>query len=722
MFKRIISSLIIFSMLWIDVAAAMNEDDSPLPSKTLSLIRSTSKSPPRSDRPSTEKSTLLREGEKKDTYDSLTRMEQFPPSSQRSINDVNKSDSSSDEEHKGSEHDLRPRLEESESKKKTGCCWPPFPSTCCRKKTSLLLEEDKEDLRESESLFVEVNAPSLSDIRKKALLTLQIPPDEESPSDVILLDEQPMEEEELLLQKGRALAKEFKGTSLEDFGRWYQGHVINGGWRLLDFGGLLVAGGMSAGTGGAMSPIVIWSLNNKYAKWLNDKEPYALPFMYYINTTTALIAFTDAVLFMADATAPSTRTFTIPKNAREKRADRVLVSLALLPGIYLLLLGFQIQQEHKKATGTTGWWNEYDQYFYFTSLGFFPYLFAQTFIGIRAAVSRMFHPTVPEHVREDVLALRQLEARIDAHLSDPEIHELYTFFTGPLFAQNASKLKKWAAYCFKGEMADIAKVEGVLTYLCLRKYAKESLQEAEEEPQPSCAKKGLASRIMSGLGTPAGFGVIAISLFGLFESFMGPIPALALSLTGATLGFLPGALVQSHNLGEALDTIREGIIPYLKGKGGVFKETLKDPYAWGRGAGKVWAVFQNTLTNLAPILVSLAILIPEYLGGSDATQMAMTGVMLGLAIPYVISELFNGTVDISRHVMTIAHFVQDVYGKMKKFVRECCGWASTPSPDYQRRWLKKRIQQSIATTLRFTPDHVEKLNDLQRRLDGEKEF
>jgi hypothetical protein len=801
MFKRLISCLIIVSMLWSDIAAAMNDEDEvkTSSSRRSSLVIKGTNTSPKND--TTEGSPLLN-GTNGATYHTtpLTDMvslshpingkkgsrsssdeedhKQDSSSSDERIGDkktdkkkcpscwscrkkkekeifiiVNSSDSEEDRrsvdsrlfdeeekkccspwswtsccKKKGGEEDV-----ESSSSPKT-CCWSPF--SCCQKKGG---EEDVEaspktgcwpfscctkgssgkHIGESDSLLIIERSPSLAELKKQLLLNLLIPVEEDksNSSDVLHLEDQIVDEHDIILQKAQFLYSKIKGTSLEDFGRWFQGHVVEHRWRWQDWGGLFIAGCMAAATGAAMGPIVEWSIYNKYlAKDINEYRPFVMPLAYYINISTALIALTDSSSLMLDATSPSTKTFIVRKSPQERRADWLLIPLATIPGIYLLLLGFQVQQYHKKFTNTTGWWNEFDQFWYGTSIGFFPYLFALTFIGMRAAVSKRFHPTLPEHVRDDVLALRQLEARID-HLPDHEIHELYTVFNDPLFAQNTSKLKVWAQYSFKGEMFDTDKVEGLFNYLLFTKYAKDKFQEQEEEDQTCCTKKGFASRVLGGLGTPAGFGVIAVSLYGLFQAFMDPIPALALSLTGATLGFLPGAFLQSHNLEEAFDTIKEGIIPYLKGKCGSLKDTLTDPYAWGRGIGRVWAFFQNAVTNLTPILVSLAILIPEYLGGSDTAQTVMASVMLGVAMPYVISEMINGTVDISRHATAMFHFVQDVYQTIKKFVaKHCCSCLSSTSPDYQRRWLKKRIQHTISTTVRFTPDHVKKLNNFQRRL------
>ncbi|MDI9638292.1 hypothetical protein QM565_21455 [Geitlerinema splendidum] len=556
-------------------------------------------------------------------------------------------------------------------------------------------------------LIERTNEEQIPCLSKKQTLLAFVIPSEESDS-VSYLEEQPIDEETILIQKAQLLFSKIEGTSLEDFGKYYMGHVIDKRYRLKDYGGLIAAGIMAAGTAAATSPIVEWSLYNKYtSKWIGGGALDEVILGHYINITTALIALTDATSFMLAATSPSTRTFTIPKSKREKAVDWILVPPAGIPGIFLLLLGFQVQQEHKKATGTSGWWNEYDQYFYFSSLGFFPYLFAKTFNGMRLAVSKMFHHSIPEHVREQVLALRQLEARVD-YLSDHQVHDLYAFLRSPLFNHNTLKLKEWAKYFFKGEMSDVYTVEGLLTYLCITKYAQETMKEESEELQ-KLGYKNIKSRIIGALGTPAGFAVIAISLYGTFEAFMDPKIALGSSLTGATLGFLPGAILESHNLQESLYTLNKGIVPYLKGGKRYFVNTLKDPYSWAKGAGRVFSFTQNLLTNIFPILFSLAILIPEALKVDETTQEIITGVMLFLAVPLVLSELANGTIDIQGHVMKIAYSVQDI--------AYCCR-KSTSSASREKRIIKGWLQETITTTLQFTPKHIEKLDDLAQHLEG----
>jgi hypothetical protein len=83
--------------------------------------------------------------------------------------------------------------------------------------------------------------------------------------------------------------------------------------------------------------------------------------------------------------------------------------------------------------------------------------------------------------------------------------------------------------------------------------------------------------------------------------------------------------------------------------------------------------------------------------------------MLFLAVPLVLSELANGTIDIQGHVMKIAYFIQDV--------AYCCR-KPTSSASQERRMIKGWLQETITTTLQFTPEHIEKLDDLAQRLEG----
>lgn len=778
MLKRIISCLIIISMLWGDIAAAMNdEEEVKTPSsRRSSLIIKGTNTPPKNG--TTEVSPLLN-GTNGATYHTTPMTEIVSLS--HSINGKRGSKSSSSDEEdrredsrssderigdgktdkkkcpscwvcrKKQENRLVIRIDSSDSEderpsvdshlfdeEEKKCCSPWSWPSCCKKKGG---EEDVESsgvsktgcwpfscctkgssgkhIGESDSLLIIERDPSLVELKKQLLLRLVVPLEEDNSSDVLHLEEQYLEEQDLLLQKARFLFQKIQGTSLEDFGRWFQGHVVENRYRWQDWGGILIALGMAAGTGSAMSPIVIWSLYNKYfSKYLKGgNTSYDIAFMSYIIGSTALTSLTDAVSFMPEVTSPSTNSFITPKSAREKRADRALISLAAIPGIYLLLLGFQIQQEHKKATGTTGWWNQYDRLFYFNSLGFFPYLVAQTWKGMRTAISRVFHPMVPGHVKERVLALQQLDARLD-HLSDDKVDDLYDLLKDPLYAPN-SKFKAWSLYLCQGEVADLSKVEGLLSYLSLTKYAQENFKE-EMEVDEAGHKTKIASRVLAGFGLPAGFGLVAISVFGMLNAFMDWKAALALSITAATLGFAPEAFLQAHNVQETLDDISAKESGPKRG----WKENVKDPYWWGTGAAKVvgtiWSFLQNSLTNLAPIFVSLALLIPEQLGGSDTLQTAMTTVMITLAVPYLISELLSGTHDMWGHLVSMTYAVHDFFYGIYDRIVECCGKKLTPSPRRQRREIRRILKQAIETTLRFTPEHVDELDKFEKRLEGKE--
>lgn len=155
-------------------------------------------------------------------------------------------------------------------------------------------------------------------------------------------------------------------------------------------------------------------------------------------------------------------------------------------------------------------------------------------------------------------------------------------------------------------------------------------------------------------------------------------------------------------------------------------ETLKDPYAWGRGAAKVmgvvWSFLQNTLTNLAPIVVSLVMLIPAQLGGSDTTQTIMTGVMIGFALPYLCSELLSGTADMYGHAVTGMWAVVDFFYGVRDRIAKCCGKEFSITPARKKREIRSILKTTIATTIRFKPGHAEEINTLRQRLSSENHF
>lgn|GEM_PF-4389975 len=811
MFKRLISCLIIFSMLWGDIAAAMDDETETkqLPSVTGIKPSPTLGTPLQVDL--REKSPLLN-GKNGTTYHTTPMTDIVP--SDHSVNGFKKSGSSSDEEDRrvgsssSDEHVgdrkadkkkcpscwpcrkkqenrlvIRERSSDSEDersvdsglfgeeektccfrwswpsccKKKGGeedvesssspktCCWSPF--SCCQKKGG---EEDveaspktgcwpfscckkgslDEHSGESGHLLIVERDPSLRELKEQALRNLVIPVEEDQLSDVIHLEDQILDEREVVLKKAQFLYSKIKGTSLEDFGRWFQGHVVENRWRWQDWGGLGWAVAMAAGTSAAMSDIVEYSIYNSFfAHHLKQYLPIVGPLADYINVSAGLTALVDSGSFMQEATSPSTRTFTMHKSAKEKRYDRILIPLVIIAGVYLEWLFWyinQLQQQNHNQTkqqdeDSTGWWNANTQYFVFSSIGFFPYLVAQSWKGMKNAVSRVFHPTVLEHVKGRVLALRELDASLDS-FSKEELANLYDLLKYPLLAQN-SKVKAWARYFFKGDIADEAKVEGLLAYVTLTQYAQEHLHFNEEvNPEEGSHTTRKAARILAGLGLPAGFSLIAVSLFGLFSAFMDWKGALALSITMAALGFVPEAFLQSHNVQETLDDIS------VKGSGPKrgWKESVKDPYWWGAGAAKVvgmvWAFCQNALTNLAPIIVSLVMLIPAYLGGSDETQKAITGVLIGLAIPYLISELLSGTHDMWGHAASMAGTARDFCYGVYDHIVKWCTQKDPLSPSQKKREIRRILKGAIRETLIFTPRFVKDLDKFEQKVKGIETF
>ncbi|MBX9786340.1 MAG: hypothetical protein K2Y08_03270 [Alphaproteobacteria bacterium] len=550
-------------------------------------------------------------------------------------------------------------------------------------------------------LIERTNEEQIPCLNKKQTLLAFVIPSEESTS-VSYFEEQPINEEAILTQKAQLLLSKIEGTSLEDFARWYQGHVVENRYTWKNWGGIVIALVMAAGTGAAMSDIVEYSIYNSFfANHLNKYMPFVEPLEYYINISTALTSFVDSTSFMLKFTSPSTQTFTTPKGTREKRTDGFLISLAAITGIYLELFHFQITQAQKDFSDTTGWWNPPDRYLYFSSLGFFPYLVAQTWNGMRTPISNVFHSTIPEHVKTRVMALRQLDARLD-HLSKTELGNLYDLLKNPLFASN-SKFNAWALYLCQGEVEDISKIEGLLSYMALTKYAQGNFKK-ELEQQERGNKTKIASRILAGLGLPAGFSLVTISVFGVLSSFMDWKIALALSTTAAALGFIPDAFLQSHNVQDTLEAIS---LKKPKNCTEVVKVAAKV-------LGTAWAVLQNSLTNLAPIFVSLVMLIPEQFDKDATFEKVMTGVMITVAIPYLINELLSGTYDIWGHLVSITRSVEDFFGRIHGFILKCRKKEISVSPRQQKREIRRILMQAIEVTLRFKPEHVEGLDNFER--------
>lgn len=579
--------------------------------------------------------------------------------------------------------------------------------------TTPLLPKGDLSLQDINTWFLveRTNEEQIPCLNKKQTLLAFVIPSEESAS-VSYLEEQPIDDETILTQKAQLLFSKIEGTSLEDFTRWYQGHVVENRYTWKNWCGIGVALVMAAGTGAAMSDIVEYSIYNSFfADHLNKYMPFVAPLEYYINVSTALTSFVDSISFMLKFTSPSTQTFTTPKSTREKRIDGLLISLAAITGIYLELFHFQITQAQKDFSDTTGWWNPPDRYLYFSSVGFFPYLVAQTWNGMRMAISKVFHSTVPEHVKNRVIALRQLDTRLD-YFSKTELGNLYDLLKNPLFASN-SKFNAWALYFCQGEVADISKVEGLLSYISLTKYAQGNFNE-ELEKKEEGNKTRIASRILASLGLPAGFSLVAISVFGVLSSFMNWKVALALSTTAAALGFIPDAFLQSHNVQDTL----EAICAKTPGKQKNCAETLKDPSAWGKAAAKIlgtaWALLQNSLTNLAPIFVSLVMLIPELFEKNTPVEKVMTNVMIALVIPYLINEIFSGTHDIWRHLISITRTAEDFFGGIYDFILNYREKKTTISPRRQKQEIRRILTQAIEVTLRFKTEHVEELDNFER--------
>ena len=374
------------------------------------------------------------------------------------------------------------------------------------------------------------------------------------------------DESDPVMQKARALAQAIEGTSLEEFGNYVKKRILDNTFTWKQWASLFPALVMAGGTGAAMSLVVIGSIYSRYyTPDFSDPEVLDefVDFAHYINAATGLHSLLRVAPIMTEVTSTSTRNLTAPKTWLEITADWTLPPAAMFLGTFLVFYLFELEQQNKVYSNVTGYWNQYDQVFDFSSIGFLPYLVTTTWAGMRGAINRHFHRQTPHHVKDRVTALSQLSERVDYELSDFEIDELYTMMRSNPFEENASKLKNWANYCFRGQTSKPETLDGLLTYMCLTKYAQAEMVEEAEEVRKCDVKKHF-SRGAAGIATPAGFALIAISIFELFNPYTGGDPALAISLTIAALGFLSSGFLQSHKSlkkclmthGKALDLLR----------------------------------------------------------------------------------------------------------------------------------------------------------------------
>ena len=121
----------------------------------------------------------------------------------------------------------------------------------------------------------------------------------------------------------------------------------------------------------------------------------------------------------------------------------------------------------------------------------------------------------------------------------------------------------------------------------------------------------------------------------------------------------------------------------------------------------------------------MGVILPERLagiiGGDEETQQknqnTIAGVMVGVATPFILNEMIIGTNDIGEHMMAVPRFMRSVYHKSSDFVlTSCCKRPALKSSHRKRRWLQQKLQETIAVTLQFSRDHVEKLETLEQLL------
>ncbi|OJW54967.1 MAG: hypothetical protein BGO67_05105 [Alphaproteobacteria bacterium 41-28] len=533
-----------------------------------------------------------------------------------------------------------------------------------------------------------------------------------------------------VMKKARALAQAIEGTTLEKFGSYFKKHILDNTFTWKQWASLFPALVMAGGTGAAMSLVVLGSLySTYYTPDISNPdvlEPL-LDFSRYINASTGLHALLRVAPIMTDATSSSIGKLTTPKTWLERTADWTLIPTAMFLGIFLVLYVFELEQHNKEVSDVTGYWNQYDQYFYFSSIGFLPYLVTTTWAGMRGAIHRHFHRETPPHVQDRVNALRQLSERVDYELSDFETDELYTMMRSNPFEENASKLKNWANYCFLGQTSKPETLDGLLTYMCLTKYAQAEMMEEAEELRKCDVKKHF-SRVAAGVASPAGFGLIAITMYELFNIFTGGDAALAISLTISTIGFLSSAFLQSSSLEKVFEDVWEGIGSFKKRAH--FFNTLKDPYAWVKGLAATvcytYGFAQNTFTSSLPILVLLAYYLPlrfaELVGG-DKTETATAGVMLGVATPFLLNDIAIGTNEIGEIMMSIPRYARSAYHKVSDFVvTNALRRDPFISSHRKRRWIKQKIKETIAFNETLSPDVLKKVKVLEDQLASGKDL
>jgi hypothetical protein len=532
------------------------------------------------------------------------------------------------------------------------------------------------------------------------------------------------DEEEGLMEKVHALAKAIKGTSLEDFAIHFKKCILDETWRWYQWLMLFPAFVMGGGTGNGMATIILASIFfNEYLLSAGQEYfDYVAALGYYITVSTAFFVFTDAGSFLTKAASPTQR-FSVLKSWKEWFADWILAPLAVPQNLFIPILLWKLEQRAKEISGTTGWWNQFDEYFYFNSLGLLTYTAVSPYLRMRGAIHHSLHRDTPSYIQDRVTALDGFKERVKYNLSDPEVIELYNVLTQPYFPEHTSQFKEWLNYFIQGKISEREVVGSFLKYTYLTKRAQ---AEMEKEPQTSHKPKiekivskliTIDSLIQAAFGLFAGFSITTGAFYDLLVDYIGWEGALATGLTIGSLTFLVSGFLQSHSFKETLEAIREEVSPYFTGKAR-FKETLQDPWAWGRGILKAgaytYALGQNTLTNVAAAFGVLVFIIPPYIGNNDdKRQLAATIVIGVLSSPFFFNETVIGTKDIGGAVLTVNRNGRKIFHALT------CHYFMTIRQ--MRLEVVRIIGELNDITLKFSREHMENLKIFEQLIEDSKE-
>ncbi len=478
---------------------------------------------------------------------------------------------------------------------------------------------------------------------------------------------------------------------------------------------------MAAGTGAAMSPIALWGIYNPlWASYVEGTAEDAMALSYYIMGSTGLFALEDSAYFMSELSAARKGSFSYTRKPLEMGTAIVLIPLSTIPAAFLLLIHLQVQKEHMEATHTTKLWNEFTQYFVYTSIGFAPYLILKTWNYMRASLRKSFHGEIPNYVRDRVNALRYLEGKIDSgKLIDGEVHQLYKIMHGSVPTNVLKNITIWAKYLSKGSVSTLSKTEGLLNYLTLSSYAKAEFASDltySSDPSQSSSSFSRSAKALAALGIAGGLVAIYAPLASALSYFIGEEASIAIAATACVLGFVPASFIQKHGVEESLESINKSIKPFLRGESSIL-DILSDPIQLGKAIGKgacyTFGFFQNLLIDTLPMAVVTFFLPPNMIGGSEQTQYILGGAITALSSLYIFNNIGIGHLEMGNQLIRTGQLIQSIYRKFYSWVTK----SRQSTKDAERRWVLEKLRETIGVTLTFTPEFDQGLRSLEQKFE-----